>query len=335
MKHYLIVLCLLSCFVLTAGHSTPGQVPGHSPLIDNQIAEDNLVHFGDVIDVDVVGGFEFDWRGTLTTEGFLDGLDGYSEPILGLCRSEAEIAVDVARVLGRILREPKVIVRIVDRSNRALVRLDGAVRTATRFRLKRTVYLNELLVLAGGLTDGASGEVTIFRPKNLSCRSSVIAASMDRTPGSGQDNGSGTTTIKISELLSGKSAANPQVLSGDIITVSCALPIYVIGAVNNPRPIYSRDQMTVSRLLASAGGLAKDADGNKVFVFRRDGLNVQAIDVDLGKIKRGETIDEVLRPFDIIEVAAKGGGKRKYPPVVANDGNSCRAKQESPLRIVD
>jgi len=304
---------------------------------ENQIVEDDLVHFGDVIDVDVVGGFEFDWRGTLTPDGFLDGMDGYSEPILGLCRSETAIAGDVARVLGRILREPKVIVRIVDRSNRALVRLDGAVRTASRFRLRRAVHLRELLVLAGGLTDGASGEVTIFRPKNLSCRPTVIPASVagEKPTTAGQDNGSGTTNIKINELLSGKALANPQIRSGDIVTVSCALPIYVIGAVANPRPIYSPDQMTVSRLVASAGGPAKNAEGNKVFIFRRDGLDVRSIEADLGKIKRGETIDEILRPFDIIEVAAKGGGKRKYPPVVANDGNSCRAKPDSPLRIVD
>lgn len=336
MKHYLIIFYLFSCFTLTVGQNSAlaQQQLGRT---EAQIAEDDLVHFGDVIDVDVVGGLEFDWRGTLNTEGFLDGMDGYSEPIIGLCRSENEIAADVARVLGRILREPKVAVRIVDRSNRALVRLDGAVRTATRFRVRRTVYLRELLVLAGGLTDGASGEVSIFRPKNLSCRPSVIPAVLvgSAVPTPAQDNGLMNTNIKISDLLSGKTAANPQIFSGDIITVPCASPIYVIGAVNNPRPIYSRDQMTVSRIVASAGGPAKDADGNKVTIYRRDGVDVRSIETDLGKIKRGETIDDVLRPFDIIEVASKGGGKRKYPPVVANDGNSCRPKQESPLRIVD
>ena len=30
----------------------------------------DLIHFGDVIDVDVVGSLEFDWRGGLTPEGF-------------------------------------------------------------------------------------------------------------------------------------------------------------------------------------------------------------------------------------------------------------------------
>lgn len=338
MKQYLIIFFILSGYVLISGHrSVTGQQVPSGSATETLIKDDDLVHFGDVIDIDVVGGFEFDWRGTLNSEGFLDGFDGYSEAVVGLCRSEVQIAADVERILGRILREPKVVVRIVDRSNRALVRLDGAVRTATRFQIRRPVYLRELLVLAGGIMDGASGDVVIFRPTNLSCRPTVIKApsvgSKSNSPV--KDNGSIAANIKLTDLLSGKPEANPQILSGDIVTVTRALPIYVIGAVNNPRPIYSRDQMTLSRVVASAGGLAKDAEGNKVSIFRRDGVEIRSIEADLGKIKRGETNDEILRPFDIIEVAAKGGGKRKYPPVVAVDEKSNRGNQELPLRIVD
>lgn len=337
MKQYLLFLCFLSCFVfISLKSSAKAQGPASSHQKTTQAYQDDLAHFGDVIDVDVVGGFEFDWRGTLTAEGFLNGLDGFSEPIYGLCRSEAQIAADVTRVFSEILRDPKVVVKIIDKSNRAVVRLDGAVRTATRFRLKRNVQLRELLVLAGGLTDGASGEVSILRRKDLSCASSITPVS--HTDGKKsllpQDNGLLTINIKLSELLSGKKDADPQIVSGDIITVTRALPIYVIGAVNNPGPIYSRDQMTVSRVVATAGGTAKDADGDKVSIYRREGLEVRSIEADLGKIKRGETIDEVLRPFDIIEVAGKGKAKRRFPPVIANESRN-RTGPDLPLRIVD
>lgn len=299
-------------------------------------SDDDLVHFGDVIDVDVVGGFEFDWRGTVTAEGFLDGLDGYSEPIYGLCRSEMQIATDVANILGKTLREPKVVVKIIDRSNRAVVRLDGAVRTASRFRLQREVRLRELLVLAGGFTDGASGDITIFRPKNLSCRPAINpASSSGASLLAPQDNRSQTTNIKIFELLSGEMAANPQILSGDIISVTRALPIYVIGAVNSPRPVYSREQMTVSRIVAMAGGLAKDAEGSKVSIFRRDGIDIKTIDADIAKIKRGELDDVILRPFDIVEIATKGGRKRLYPPIAAREDYREGGKPELPLRVVE
>lgn len=338
MKQYLLVLCFLYGFApITGTNSVRAQEAPRDVPQESQRSEDDLVHFGDVIDIDVVGGFEYDWRGTLTPDGFLDGLNGFTEPVYGLCRTEAQIASDVARGYGRILREPKVIVKIIDRSNRAVVRLEGAVKTPTRFRLLRTVHLRELLVLAGGLKDSASGTITIFRPPNLSCRPAIIPAAntVDSRGTYSQDNGSPTLNIKISELLQGIKAADPQIFSGDLITVQRALPVYVVGAVNNPRPIYSLLPITVERAVASAGGLAKDADGGKISVFRREGTETRIIAVDLGKANGGASGDEVLKPFDIIDVATKGGGKRRYPPVVATEENSGTIKPELPLRVVD
>ena len=301
------------------------------------VPEEDLAHFGDIIDVDILGGFEFDWRGTLTPDGFLDGVDGFNEPVYGLCRSEADIAAGVAKAFSKILRDPKVVVRIIDRSNRAVVRLEGAVKTPTRFRLKRPVMLTELIVLAGGLTDDVSGEISVFRPRNLSCvpDASVNSVASDKKGGISRDNDNQTLNIKISDLLSGNSSANIPILSGDMISVSRAVPVYVIGAVNSPRPVYSRAQITVTRAIASAGGLAKDADAGKINIFRREGSESKSIEVDLDKIKQGVTDDVVLSSFDIIDVASKGGGKRKYPPALADNAKSERNGRELPLRVVD
>ncbi len=337
MKLYTIFLCVLACSILAMGSLAVFSQTAESTA-DVQAADSafELVHYGDVIDVDVLGGFDFDWRGTLTPEGFLEGMDEYTEPIYGLCRTENEIAAEIVKVLSRTLRDPKVVVRILDRSNRAVARLDGAVRTATRFQIKRTVRLTELLVMSGGLVDGASGEIRIFRPRDLSCRppnASTPASGSGNE--SGQDNAASVINIKIADLLSGKPTANPLILSGDLITVDRALPIYVIGAVTNPRPVYSRDKMSLSRLIATAGGLAKEADGGKVFIFRRVGLEVRSIEADLTKIKNSESNDEILQPFDIIEVAAKGAGRRSYPPVTASNQIFDRSNRALPLRIVD
>ncbi|MEO7538630.1 MAG: SLBB domain-containing protein [Pyrinomonadaceae bacterium] len=316
---------MLSLF-LTASGQLPAGTPGR---------EDH-VHLGDVVDVDIVGGFEFDWRGTINPDGYLDSLVGITEPVFALCRSESAIATDVAKAYSIILREPDVVVRIIDRSRRAVVRLDGAVRTPTRFRVQRDVSLRELIVLAGGLIDSASGEITIFRPKNLSCRATgAKGGSPDGREPAPQDNGSQTFNIKISELLSGSEAADPQILSGDIVTVNRAAPFYVIGAVNNPRPVYSPVQMTLTRAIASAGGPAKGAELGRISIFRRDGITTKVISSDLLKIKRGDAEDEKLKQFDIVEVASRGGSKRKYPPVIVNDENKARYLSELPLRVVD
>jgi hypothetical protein len=196
--------------------------------------------------------------------------------------------------------------------------------------------LRELLVRAGGLTDGASGEIVLFRPAGLSCSEpGEVEASEGGAVSPPKDNGSQTLNIKISELLSGKSESDPHILGGDVITVTRSAPFYVIGAVNNPRPIYSHTEMTLSRAVASAGGPSKDADLRNVSIFRREGTTTRIIDADLEKIKREESEDEVLRQFDIIDVASKGGGKRKYPPMAVSDENTDRSKTELPLRVID
>lgn len=312
----LIYLTIIICIASQA--FSQEAVPAATP-----VPAEDLVHFGDLIDVDVVGGFEFDWRGKLNSDGFLDGLDTYGDPVAGICRSEEQIAAAIAKALSKILREPKVVVRVLDRSERAVVRFDGAVRTPTRFRVRRPVRLQELIVMAGGLIDSSNGEVTILRAGKMNC--SPL----------GSDNKTETIVIKISELLAGREEANPRILSGDNVTARNADPIYVIGAVNNPRSLSSREQMTVTRAIAMAGGLVKNADPRKVTLFRREATETRIIEVDLEKIKSGELKDENLRPFDILDVAAKGGEKRKFPPVSIRDDGREKNKGELPLKIVE
>lgn len=297
----------------------------------DSLDEANLVHLGDVIEVDVLGSFEFDWRGGLNPEGFLDGIDKIESPIYALCRSEGEIAAAVEKEYSKILRDPKVSVRILDRSNRAVAYLDGAVRTPYRFQIKRLVRLNELIVLSGGITDKASGEITIFRPQSLNCNSRRAAP--DEFVKASSSTGSETISIKISDLIRGVKDANPEILSGDIVNVAEAYPIYIIGGVNAPGQISSRVQTTLARAIASAGGVAKEGDQSKVTIFRRSGSAQEIIERDLGKIRAGQASDPNLKPYDIVEVPQKGRPKRKFPPVVSGDRSGRLAKL--PLRIVE
>lgn len=320
-RHYLLILFLSACPVFP--QSTPS---------DDSFDEANLVHLGDVIEVDVLGSFEFDWRGGVNPEGFLDGMDKIESPVYALCRSEGEIAAAVEKEYSKILRDPKVRVRILDRSNRAVAYLDGAVRTPYRFQIKRSVRLNELIVLSGGITDKASGVITIFRPQSLNCNSRRGAAADEFVKASSSP-GSETFSIKISDLIRGVKAANPEILSGDIVNVAEAFPIYIIGGVNAPGQISSRVQTTLTRAIASAGGVASDGDRSKVTIFRRSGSAQEIIERDLGTIRAGRASDPNLKPYDIVEVAQKGRPKRRFPPVVSGDPSGRLAKL--PLRIVE
>ncbi|MGH7784088.1 MAG: polysaccharide biosynthesis/export family protein, partial [Candidatus Binatia bacterium] len=185
---------------------------------ENQ-SEIDLVHYGDVIDVDVVGSLDFDWRGTLNPEGFLDGMERIEDPVYALCRNESDIAAAIASQYSKVLRDPKVVVKIVDRTNRAVAIVDGAVKTPQRFQIKRAVRLNELIILSGGITDRSSGEITIFRPESLNClqQAGIGKDKRETFVKTGQSNGSKMFNIRISDLLRGKEDANPLILSGDIV----------------------------------------------------------------------------------------------------------------------
>lgn len=349
-KFYQISSLLLCILFLQSSSSaqtptpTPELVAANTDIPEIPETPANLVHFGDLIDVDVVGSLEYDWRGTLNPEGFLNGIDFTENPVFALCRSEQEIAAEVARAYAKILREPKVVVRILDRSNRPLAFLYGAVKTPQRFQIKRPIYLNELIIVSGGLTEKASGEIQIFRSKNLNCQQDLEKKSVlangdgekhERFVEASQDNGANKINIRISDLLTGKKEANPQILSGDIVTVLEAESIYVVGGVANPKQISSRSQITLSRAVASAGGVMKTADQKKITIFRREAGETKIIEADLEKIKLGEAEDLILRAFDIVEVAQTGRERNKFSPVLKlaePDGKNTAAL---PLRIID
>ncbi len=306
--------------------------------------EINLIHFGDLIDVDVIGSLEYDWRGTLNPEGFLNGIDFIENPIYAICRSEEEIAEEVVKAYSKTLREPKVVVKILDRSNRPLSILVGAVKTPQRFQIKRPIFLNELIIISGGLTETASGEIQIFRSRNSNCQQKIAEKSVSTVlegksregiSTASQDNGSIYLNIKISDLLTGKNESNPQILSGDIVTVQKAESIYVIGGVANPKQISSRSEITISRAIASAGGLAKGADAKKITIHRREGIESIKIEADLDKIKANQATDLVLKANDIVEVSQTGRKQREFPPISKVAEASEKNFAILPLRIID
>jgi protein involved in polysaccharide export with SLBB domain len=313
----------------TAISNTEISVPSPTP-----IPPQNLIHLGDLIDVDVIGSTDFDWRGTLTPDGYLDGVDFVDEPIFALCRSESAVAAEVVKGYQKLLRNPQVEVKILDRSGRPISYLYGAVKTPQRFKIQREIRLNELIIISGGLTEKSNGEIQIIRSSHLNCEAQN-SNQENSTVKVKQEIGSKTLNIKLSDLLQGKQDSNPLILNGDIITVFEAEPIYVIGGVSNPRQINSRSQLTVSRAIASAGGLTKGADRKSITIFRKEKGELKTIEVDLEKIEANQAEDVVLQKFDIVEVRQIGSAKRKFAPVVKSADSVENKILELPLRVIE
>ena len=315
------VACLL-LFVLLGAGSSEGQIRFGGPD-ERFISDIDRVHQGDTIEVDVVGSFEYDWRGGLNPEGFLDGNERMAEPIFARCKSTAVLANAIAEQYGKVLRDPVVEVRIIDRNGRALSQIEGAVRTPIRLRIKRDVYLNEVIVLAGGFTDVVGGEIAIFRPEGASCEGAGTGTLPD---------GPVSNVIKLSALLSGADRSNPKVLPGDLVTVVMSLPVYVIGGVGAPQKISSREGITLSRAIDTAGGVAKGTRTNEIYIYRRVDGQTTVIVADLDKIRSGGVPDPQLMANDIVEVPLRRDAKREFAPVLElrEPGSS-----QMPLRVIE
>ncbi len=317
---------------------------GNSSTTDELNNEVNLIHPGDLIDVDVIGSYDYDWRGTIDAEGFLSGINFVENPIFALCRTGEMVAEDIAAGYSHILRDPKVVVKILDRSNRPQTVIYGAIKTPQRFLIKRPVLLNELIITAGGITDKTSGEIQIFRPKSASCLtqdfknlnpSKDSIENRERFVKARQEDGSQYINVRIPDLIAGKTEANPQILSGDIITVQEAQSVYVTGGVENPKQIPVHSQLTLSRAISSAGGLKKSAKGKKITIFRRQGTETKLIEVDFEKIKADSVEDVVLQPLDIVEVHQSSGEDRKFTPLKKSPETRGGNADKLPLRIID
>ena len=317
--------------------SVPGQSPSPTPdsLIKIAVSEGDLVHLGDVVDVDVLGSLDYDWRGTLTPEGYLNGLDKIQDPVYALCRSESELAAEIARSYGKFLRDPKIVVRIVDRSGRALTVVDGAILKPQRFQIRRPVFLSELIILSGGITDNSNGRISIYRPRSLNCmdRAQRLQDHGRTLIKAEQGNDTRSVDIRVSDLLAGQEGSNPEILSGDIVTVEEAAPIYVIGGVGNPRRVPYREQTTLTRAIAASGGVSKDGVDSEITIFRRDGRSTEIIEVDLNSIVAGHGDDILLKPLDVVNVGQKGRAKPKLPPSL--DADIRERRPVLPVRVID
>jgi len=342
--HFLFyLLCLLSTQSLVFPQVSGSKISANLPT-ENSATEgaENLIHIGDLIDVDVIGSTEYDWRGRLNPEGFLDGVDYLEEPVYALCQTEESVGLKIAKGYEKLLKNPQVSVKIIDQSGRPVSVLYGAVKTPQRFKVNRPVYLNELIILAGGFTEKTSGEIQILRPPGLSCAAKInkergagSAAQDEKFVPVAQNNEAKFINIRIAELLKGNKEANPLILTGDVVTVLEAEPIYVIGGVMNPKQINASAQLSVTRAIDSAGGFAKDADQKKITVFRRAQGETKIIEVSLEKIQSNQAEDLLLQAFDIVDVGVRGGKNRKFPPVIKAAETSEKNYSQLPLRIID
>jgi protein involved in polysaccharide export with SLBB domain len=176
----------------------------------------------------------------------------------------------------------------------------GAVRRAVRVDANRKIRLTEVLAMAGGPTHGAGKTVRIVH-------------SCDKLTG-------GVDEYNLVDALRGRESGNPCVVPGDVVVVTSADLVAVIGNVRKTEVVFSEivfvDGMTMMRAIELAGGIRQSSDLVMVRIHRssKGVLTRDPITVSLKAIKKWSIDDVPLQPWDVVEVSDKLGHFRLLKP---------------------
>jgi polysaccharide biosynthesis/export protein len=267
----------------------------------------------------------------LNREVRVSGDGEISLPLLGSVRATGLTPRELEFVLQELLhrtymKDPHVSVFVREMQSHP-VSVMGAVRRPGVFQIRGSKTLLEVLSLAEGLADDAGETVVIMRGAALtqeqesavdhlaptdqpSSRAQntgqVLAVSLGPT-GNPSVSESTVQQINLKELLeSADSRNNPLVYPGDIVKVTRAGVVYVIGEVRKPGgfALKSNGNISVVQALALSEGLTHTAAKGNARIIRTDPQSGERKEtpIDLGKILAGKAPDPMLEAKDIVFV---------------------------------
>ena len=308
---FALLLGLGASMLVFAQEPASGPLPTSGPSVDMQGIRGYLLGPGDVLDVRVFGQSDLNSIVEVDAEGNISSLPFLEAPVRAQCRTDKEVQLDITKAYAKYIRNPQVSVRISERKSRQPATISGAVKNPMQVVMMRRVRLHELLTKAGGSTDRASGTVQIMHTEPEMCP--LPGEIFQKAAASSKDEDFGLTIYKLSELKKGKEESDPFIRPGDIVIVTEAEPVYVTGAVMAPRELPLREQLTLARAIAMAGGAQRLANTSEVHIFRqKDGVVGQEdLKYNLDAIKKGKAPDVPLKPYDIIDVGQSGAFSKK------------------------
>ena len=225
------------------------------------------------------------------------------EEIQAACRTESELAKEIAAHYLKYMRNPQVDVFIKEYHSRP-VAVIGAVNSPGRFQLQRRARLLELLTFAGGPAERAGGNIQVVH--------SAAPVMCDRAASDSAKDGSEVLEIisyKLNDTLRGDTESNPYVRPGDVITILESEQIYVVGNVVKPSALPLKEKITVSQAIAMAGGTLPDTQSDRVRLIRQEpgSSTKKEIIIDLKAINKHRAEDIALQANDIVEVPTASG----------------------------
>lgn len=259
-----------------------------------------LVGPGDILTIKVLGEEQFGVDAVTVDEDGKIEVPFAKAAVLARCKTEKELRAEVTKLLTVYLRNPQATVYVKERNSRPPVAVYGEVKQNQRISLTRKATLQDLLAFSGGVTEKAGGMVQVTRTQPVLCQE----GSDDDWKTLGESNNGASFPSRLYSLGSLRNV-NPTIYPGDLIEVFEASKVYVIGEVRNAGEIrIPEGGLPLSRAIAMAAGMTREATKKKVNVYRRKpgSSEPELIVVNLDEIKAGTVKDPVLQPYDIVEV---------------------------------
>ena len=263
-------------------------VPGSMPVTAPGNALEYRIGREDLIEITVFEASELNRTLRVSANGEI------TLPLVGTVRAEGLAPRTLESVLEELLRrtylkDPHVGVFVREMQSHP-VSVFGAVRKPGVYQLRGEKTVIEVLALAEGLADDAGDTVLVER-------------------GAGPDSAPLGETVQVSLkslLTSADSGANVRVRPGDIVKVTRAGIVYVVGEVRKPGGFLLRtnENISVLQALALAEGLTRTSAKNQARIIRTNpetGARME-LPIRLGDILTGRAQDALLLPRDIVFV---------------------------------
>lgn len=293
---------------LAAWSQSTGAVPVPAPTAPESVQEvkDDRYRIGlrDKLSVQVYRHPDLTQTVTVNPNGTIS-LFRLDDPIVALCKTERELANDIAAAYARdYLRNPEVQVSASEQNSQS-VAVMGAVERGGTFFISRPVRLMELIALAGGPKKEAGSRLIVARTgSNTNCREDDATASSASPSDADQDlDKTGYFSMTLKDIQEGRQ--NMAMRPGDVVWMLPADVVFVYGNVNEQGKVEMREPITLMQAIASAKGLKAASDKGKVRVIRQnaDGTDPQVFSYDLGAIAKQKATDPFLQPNDIVAVS--------------------------------
>ncbi|MGH9716742.1 MAG: polysaccharide biosynthesis/export family protein [Candidatus Acidiferrales bacterium] len=278
----------------------PAQAPSTAPP---PTYDGYMVGVGDVLEVRVIDEADVSGQYQVNASGNIQ-VPLLSSPIHAAGLSTFELSKKLGSALKTqgILRRPEVTVFIL-RSMSHNVTIIGSVSRPGVYPLEKpTTTLLNAISMSGGLLSTAGPTVTIAHHANAS----------GSTKDTSTQPATGFETIDVHKLMTGSDPKlNVAVEPGDVITVSNAPIVYVVGAVIKPGAFAvedGRNGVTVLQAIAMVQGTDSTASLKHAMIVRQsdDGSKRQEIRVNLKDVMRGKIQDPILEANDILFVPESG-----------------------------